>query len=111
MKLNSLSKNQKALIALMVCAGYMTVQPMTAMADDSVASVQAVQQKQSVSGVVKDATGEPVIGASIVEKGTTNGTITDFDGNFSLEVANGATLVISFIGYQTQEVVVTPGKA
>ena len=72
MKLNSLSKNQKALIALMVCAGYMTVQPMTAMADDSVASVQAVQQKQSVSGVVKDATGEPVIGASIVEKGTTN---------------------------------------
>lgn len=101
MKLNSLSKNQKALIALMVCAGYMTVQPMTAMADDSVASVQAVQQKQSVSGVVKDATGEPVIGASIVEKGTTNGTITDFDGNFSLEVANGATLVISFIGYQT----------
>ena len=111
MKLNSLSKNQKALIALMVCAGYMTVQPMTAMADDSVASVQAVQQKQSVSGVVKDATGEPVIGASIVEKGTTNGTITDFDGNFSLEVANGATLVISFIGFQTQEVVVTPGKA
>ena len=111
MKLNSLSKNQKALIALMVCAGYMAVQPMTAMADDSVASVQAVQQKQSVSGVVKDATGEPVIGASIVEKGTTNGTITDFDGNFSLEVANGATLVISFIGYQTQEVVVTPGKA
>ena len=108
---NSLSKNQKALIALMVCAGYMTAQPLTVMADDSVASVQNVRQKHSVQGVVKDAAGEPVIGASIVEKGTTNGTITDFDGNFSLEVANGATLVISFIGYQTQEVVVAPGKA
>ena len=97
MKLNSLSKNQKALIALMVCAGYMAVQPMTAMADDSVASVQAVQQKQSVSGVVKDATGEPVIGASIVEKGTTNGTITDFDGNYQMNVPSNARLSFSFI--------------
>ena len=104
------SLTKKALIALMVCAGFMFVQPMTAYADDSVASVQNVQQKQTVSGVVKDATGEPVIGASIVEKGTTNGTITDFDGNFSLEVSKGATLVISFVGYQTQEVVATPGK-
>ena len=95
MKLNSLSKNQKALIALMVCAGYMAVQPMTAMADDSVAAVQAVQQKQSVSGVVKDAAGEPIIGASVLEKGTTNGTITDFDGNFQLSVSPNATLVIS----------------
>ena len=111
MKLNSLSKNQKALIALMVCAGYMTVQPMTAMADDSVASVQAVQQKQSVSGVVKDAAGEPIIGASVLEKGTTNGTITDFDGNFQLSVSSNATLVISYIGYQTQELKVVPGKS
>ena len=111
MKLNSLSKNQKALIALMVCAGYMAVQPMTAMADDSVASVQAVQQKQSVSGVVKDAAGEPIIGASVLEKGTTNGTITDFDGNFQLSVSPNATLVISYIGYQTQELKVVPGKS
>ena len=111
MKLNSLSKNQKALIALMVCAGYMAVQPMTAMADDSVASVQAVQQKQSVSGVVKDAAGEPIIGASVLEKGTTNGTITDFDGNFQLSVSPNATLVISYIGYQTQELKVVLGKS
>ena len=110
MKSDSLSKNQKALIALLVCAGFMTAQPVAVMADDSVASVQNVQQRQSVSGVVKDATGEPVIGASVVEKGTTNGTITDFDGNFKLEVAPGATLTISFIGYKTQDVVVTPGK-
>ena len=57
----------------------------------------------SVSGVVLEkATGEPVIGASVLEEGTTNGTITDFDGNFTLQVAEGATLVISYVGYQSQ---------
>ena len=57
------------------------------------------------SGVVTDkATGEPIIGASVLEKGTTNGTITDFDGNFTLEVAEGATLEISYVGYATQSV-------
>ena len=58
-----------------------------------------------VSGVVIDkATGEPIIGASVLEKGTTNGTITDFDGNFTLEVAEGATLEISYVGYATQAI-------
>ena len=58
-----------------------------------------------VSGVVIDkATGEPIIGASVLEKGTTNGTITDFDGNFTLEVAEGATLEISYVGYATQSI-------
>ncbi|MBQ2520911.1 MAG: TonB-dependent receptor, partial [Paludibacteraceae bacterium] len=58
-----------------------------------------------VSGVVVDkATGEPIIGASVLEKGTTNGTITDFDGNFTLEVAEGATLEISYVGYATQSI-------
>ena len=63
-------------------------------------------QSKQVTGVVKDATGETVIGASVLEKGTTNnGTITDFDGNFKLTVGNpNATLQISFVGYQTQEV-------
>ena len=57
------------------------------------------------SGVVIDqATGEPIIGASVLERGTTNGTITDFDGNFTLEVAEGATLEISYVGYATQSV-------
>ena len=59
------------------------------------------QQKQSVSGVVKDSTGEPVIGANIREKGNpSNGTITDIDGNFSIKVNPDATLEISFIGYK-----------
>ncbi len=57
----------------------------------------------TVSGVVLEkASSEPVIGASVLEEGTTNGTITDFDGNFTLTVAEGATLVISYVGYQSQ---------
>lgn len=62
-------------------------------------------QSIRVKGSVKDETGEPVIGASIVQKGNTSvGTISDIDGNFSINVPTGATLVISFIGYNTQEV-------
>ena len=58
---------------------------------------------QEIAGNVTDATGEPVIGATVMEKGTSNGTVTDFDGNFKLKVAAGKTLVFSYIGYQTQE--------
>lgn len=60
----------------------------------------------TVTGTVTDATGLPLPGASIVEKGTTNGTQTDFDGNYSIEVSNGATLVVSYIGYAKQEIAV-----
>ena len=71
----------------------------------SVPIVNGVQQNSVAKGTVKDATGEPVIGASVVVKGTTNGTITDFDGNFELSgVSKGATLQISFVGYATQDV-------
>ena len=60
-------------------------------------------QKVTVKGVIVDATNEPIIGANVVEKGTTNGTITDLDGNFTLSVEKGATIVFSFIGFQPQE--------
>lgn len=67
--------------------------------------ISAVSYAQNkISGVVKDSQGEAVIGASVLEKGTTNGTITDFDGKFSLMVKSNATLVISYIGYQTQNI-------
>ena len=76
--------------------------PSLAAADD----VRITQQAETASGVVKDAMGETVIGASVVVKGTTNGTITDFDGQFSLSgVKKGAIIQISFVGYQTQEIV------
>ena len=66
----------------------------------TVDEVMAVQQGKKVTGVVVDGTGEPVIGANVVVKGTTNGTITDFDGNYTIEgVPADGVLVISYIGY------------
>ncbi|WP_455639144.1 TonB-dependent receptor [Parabacteroides sp.] len=65
------------------------------------------QQKQKrISGVIKDATGEPIIGANVVEKGTTNGTVTDMDGKFTLDVQDKGVLQVSYIGYLTQEKIV-----
>ena len=66
-------------------------------------SIDAFAQQMTVKGLVKDTTGEPIIGANVVVKGTTNGTITDFDGNFLLNANKGDIIVISFIGYLTQE--------
>lgn len=65
------------------------------------------QAKKQIKGKVVDATGETVIGANVLEKGTTNGVITDFDGNFVLNVSPGATLEISYIGYVTQTIKIT----
>ena len=64
----------------------------------------AAMAQVAVTGVVKDASGEPVIGASVLVVGTTNGTITDIDGNFSLNVASDATLKISYVGYKDEEI-------
>lgn len=66
-------------------------------------AVQGFAQSITVNGVVKDKTGEAVIGANVIVKGTTNGTITDFDGAFTLQTNKGEIIVISFIGYQSQE--------
>lgn len=69
-------------------------------------AIPALAQKITVSGTVVDPTGEPLIGASVLAKGTTNGTATDLDGNYRLEVAPNATLVFSYVGYNTKEVAV-----
>ena len=66
----------------------------------------SIAQNITVKGIVKDNLGESVIGANVTEKGTTNGMITDLDGNFSLTVQKNATLVISYIGYVTQEIAI-----
>ena len=66
-------------------------------------SIDAFAQQITVKGLVKDTAGEPIIGANVVIKGTTNGTITDFDGNFQLNANKGDIIVISFIGYRSQE--------
>lgn len=84
---------------------------MYAEAGNTEAAVIAAQQTRTVSGQVVDSNGESIIGANIVEKGTANGTITDFDGKFSLKVAPNATLVISYIGYKTIEMKASEVKA
>ena len=68
---------------------------------------EQLQQGKKIKGVVRDETGEPIIGANVIEKGTSNGLITDLDGAFSLEVKPGSTLVISYIGYISQEIPIT----
>lgn len=60
-------------------------------------------KRKKVTGTVKDANGEPIIGATVVEKGTTNGTVTDFDGNYTLELSENGMLAVSYIGYKSQE--------
>lgn len=66
----------------------------------------AFAQRVQLKGTVTDTAGEPVIGASVVEKGTTNGLITDYDGNFVLTVDPQATIIISYVGYKTEEIAV-----
>lgn len=69
------------------------------------------QQARKITGVVTDTNGEPVIGANVVIKGTTTGTVTDLDGRYSLEVPQGAVLQVSYIGYLTKEVAVGNNKS
>ena len=66
----------------------------------------SLQTTKIIKGIIADESGEPIIGANIIEKGTQNGTISDADGHFTLEIKNNATLIISFIGYKTKEFVV-----
>ena len=114
MKKNSFrfKRNRKAIAALLICVGFVGIHPLAVFAEDGVNVVQTVQQqKQTITGIVKDATGEPVIGASVKEKGDpSNGVITDIDGNFRLSVPANATIEISFIGYQTASVKAISGK-
>lgn len=73
-------------------------------------SVIGAHAQSVVTGSVKDGSGEPIIGATIMEKGTSNGGVTDLDGNFSIKVGDHATLVVSYVGYEQQEVPVA-GKS
>ncbi|MCF0180193.1 MAG: SusC/RagA family TonB-linked outer membrane protein, partial [Bacteroidales bacterium] len=70
----------------------------------SIMSIAVYAQTQTVNGIVKDQSGEPVVGASILEKGTANGCTSDIDGKFSLKVKPGASLLVTYVGYETQEV-------
>lgn len=96
--------NQKtAAAALMILVGLASAAPEALAASHAEAlPMSASPAKQRIKGIVKDAFGEPITGASIVEKGTQNGITSDLDGNFELSVDEGAQIVVSFIGYTTQ---------
>jgi len=98
---------RRMLFSAVMASALVTGNPLSAFAGTG--GAQWAQQANTVEGIVTDANGEPIIGASIVIKGTTNGTITDLDGKFSLPNATG-TLVISYIGYQTQEIALNGQK-
>ena len=72
--------------------------------------LSSLAQNIQLTGTVTDTTGETVIGASVLEKGTTNGVITNIDGNFSLNVSPKAIIVISYVGYTTQEIPLNGAK-
>ncbi|MEP4882504.1 carboxypeptidase-like regulatory domain-containing protein, partial [Maribacter dokdonensis] len=66
----------------------------------------SVAQEITINGIVNDETGVPIPGANVIEKGTTNGTVTDFDGAFTIKTEIGATLTFSYLGYISQNIVV-----
>ncbi|MCR4700809.1 MAG: TonB-dependent receptor [Bacteroidaceae bacterium] len=84
--------------------------PVQVFASNATAPVEASAPTQKVVGTVVDQSGDPIIGANVLVKGTRNGTITDFDGRFTIEAPSGAILVVSYIGYVQQEVKVTGDK-
>lgn len=96
--------NLKSLSALLLALG--TTGAAYSIPFSGIDYTNATQQDAACTGIVKDAAGETIIGASVIVKGTTNGTITGIDGDFTIpNVENGAVIQISFVGYQTQEVV------
>lgn len=111
MKSNPSKNNRRYMFALLFCAGFVGGCPVSAAASD--AGIMGVQQQtNTIFGIVKDANGEPIIGASVKIKGSQTGSITDLDGRFKINVVGGGkvTLEISYIGYATQDVEATPGK-
>ncbi len=95
--------SSKTLMTAAICALFLGGGQVIAHAAEAPV-VQEVQQTTNITVTVVDSKGEPIIGANVVEKGTTNGSITDVSGKANLNVKKGATLQISFVGYQTQEV-------
>ena len=96
--------NRKSLLAVFICAAFLSGSHVAYAVNESLL-VSAYQQPSKIKGTVIDANGEVVIGASVVVKGTANGTITDIDGNFILsDVPTNGTIQVSFVGYKTLEI-------
>ena len=107
MKYAKLTLPTRKLCFVMALAAGMVAFPLPTMAEQA---VQDVQQAGVVKGQVTDKNGEGVIGATVKVKDAATGTVTDYDGNFTLNVQKAGTLVVSYIGYLTKEVAFTPGQ-
>jgi hypothetical protein len=97
------NKCLKVTMCLLCTGGF--IQPLFAISNvpRSLSTMVIQQSTMTIKGTVKDDKGEPVVGASIIEKGTTNGSITDLDGNYTLRVTPGAHIVVSYVGFVKQE--------
>ena len=95
-------------LSLVLLALFGTAMPFAANAAvESALGVQSTQQAKKITGKVVDAAGEPIIGASVLVKGSGTGAVTDVNGQFSVDAAVGSTLEVSFIGYKSVTVKVT----
>ena len=104
--MNTLQKTAGAILSLSLLCGMQVY----AFPDYPSLRGQIIEQSDICQGVVKDANGESIIGASVLVKGTTNGSITGLDGDFSLRnVKKGDIIVVSYVGYQSQEIAWTGG--
>ncbi len=95
--------------ALLLCMGFSVIAPVHVYGTEGM-STEALQQNKKVTGQVTDEQGEPIIGASVKIVGTTQGIVTDLDGNFTLDAPSKVTLEISYIGFLSQRVAATPGS-
>ncbi len=95
--------------ALLLCMGFSVIAPVHVYGTEGTAT-EALQQNKKVTGQVTDEQGEPIIGASVKIVGTTQGIVTDLDGNFTLDAPSKVTLEISYIGFLSQKVAATPGS-
>lgn len=103
-----LQNNRRVFAALLASAGFVLCSPFAVLAENAPAAELNIQQQKTITGTVIDGkTGEPVIGASVKQKGSTRGSITNVDGKFQLPAAPGVTLEISYIGFITKEVTAT----
>lgn len=98
-----MKQNESKLMALLLCLGISAASP-TFLYASKVANLNVAQQGNVVKGVITDENGDPIIGATVKAEGSSTGTVTDLDGNFSLQVASGTVLEISYIGYKNQTV-------
>ena len=95
----------KCVVCALVAGSIQVMNPVSAKAVEIQSAGKSIsQQSKVVSGTIKDQKGEALIGVNIVEKGTSNGTITDLDGLFSISVSPGATLIVTYVGYVPQTI-------